>query len=450
MVENWQNSKKKVSTFLFFFLLLIWFRIPVSRGAKRDLGYLIKQDITSGRLICDTQQSAQEFIHETNYTLKTLSSLYLKESCEEILPADIPGYFSDTHSLLHLINVSLKDAYLSMKLMDKLLILPLTKQLTSLCGNLWSHSLRSQRADRIEHLLLHEFHRRKYIVPEKYSKAELKAKSEKHEGQEGENAPEEEKPSRKKPQYSGGLVLEPKRGLYKDFILLLDFNSLYPSIIQEYDICFTTRSTLPLPNEKDAIVSVDEHLVPVPNPTGVLPTVIRNLVQRRREVKKVMEQTSDSFRKQQLDIKQKALKLVANAMYGCLGFANSRFHCKPLASLITQQGRSILSRTVELTERLGFEIIYGDTDSIMVNSKTRDLNQARQIANSIRGEVNKLYTKLEIGMDGIFKTLLLLKKKKYAALTVVEKNGVLTAVKEVKGLDLVRRDWCVLSKELGQ
>jgi DNA polymerase alpha subunit A len=431
-------------------LLIFRIRIPAARG-KRDFGFLIKQDITSGRLICDTQQSAQEFVHETNYTLKTLASLYLKESCEEILPADIPRYFSDTNSLLHLINVSLKDAFLSIKLMDKLLVLPLTKQLTSLCGNLWSHSLRSQRADRIEHLLLHEFHRRKFIVPEKYSKAELKAKGEKNEMIEGENAPEEEKTSRRKPQYSGGLVLEPKRGLYKDFVLLLDFNSLYPSIIQEYDICFTTRSTLPLPHEKDAnYQAVDEQLVPVPNPTGVLPTVIRNLVQRRRDVKKVMEQTSDTFRKQQLDIKQKALKLVANAMYGCLGFANSRFHCKDLASLITQQGRSILSRTVELTERLGYEIIYGDTDSIMVNSKTRDLVQAREIANSIRGEVNKLYTKLEIGMDGIFKTLLLLKKKKYAALTVVEKNGLITAAKEVKGLDLVRRDWCVLSKELGQ
>jgi DNA polymerase alpha subunit A len=118
--------------------------------------------------------------------------------------------------------------------------------------------------------------------------------------------------------------------------------------------------------------------------------------------------------------------------------------------MITLQGRTILRKTVDLTETLGFEIIYGDTDSIMVNSRTNDLQQAKQISQTIRKEVNKLYTKLEIGLDGIFQTMLLLKKKKYAALTIVEQNGIVTTKKEVKGLDLVRRDWCKLSKDLGK
>ena len=82
------------------------------------------------------------------------------------------------------------------------------------------------------------------------------------------------------PQYAGGLVLEPKKGLYDKFVLLLDFNSLYPSIIQEYNICFTTvrqpeDGTLPaLPT---TAAGGTPHL-------ALLPKVIRQLVQRRRQV----------------------------------------------------------------------------------------------------------------------------------------------------------------------
>ena len=105
---------------------------------------------------------------------------------------------------------------------------PLTLQLTTLGGNLWQRTLSAGRAERIEYLLLHEFHRRKYVLPDKSR------------GKKKNEAKKKSTASRKKPAYSGGLVLEPKKGLYDTYILLLDFNSLYPSIIQEYNICYTT------------------------------------------------------------------------------------------------------------------------------------------------------------------------------------------------------------------
>lgn len=88
--------------------------------------------------------------------------------------------------------------------------------------------------------MLHEFHRLKYIVPDKQwgKKAEAAVKEE-HIDDDGEGSGGK-KTKGKKDKYKGGLVFEPKRGLWDKFILVMDFNSLYPSIIQEYNIDFTT------------------------------------------------------------------------------------------------------------------------------------------------------------------------------------------------------------------
>ena len=104
-------------------------------------------------------------------------------------------------------------------------------------------------------------------------------------------------------------------------------------------------------------------------------------------------------------------------------------------------------KTKEIAEdKLGFSVIYGDTDSIMINTGTTVVKEALEMGKKLKGEVNQLYKCLEIEIDGIFKSMLLLKKKKYAAL-VVENFGTADEkiTTELKGLDMVRRDWCPLS-----
>ena len=135
--------------------------------------------------------------------------------------------------------------------------------------------------------------------------------------------------------------MEPKRGFYDRFILLLDFNSLYPSIIQEYNICFTTIDHAHIP-EGDVEVYDRLHLPDPSEPLGILPSEIRVLVERRKQVKQLMKSCQGNPEQYvQYDIRQKALKLTANSMYGCLGFTNSRFYAKPLAALITSKGREV-------------------------------------------------------------------------------------------------------------
>ena len=115
-------------------------------------------------------------------------------------------------------------------------------QITQVAGNVMSRTLLGGRAERNEFLLLHAFHEKNYIVPDKQLWGQnKKAKNNTENDENNETSNEQNAPKgRKKPQYAGGLVLEPKKGFYDNYILLMDFNSLYPSIIQEYNICFTT------------------------------------------------------------------------------------------------------------------------------------------------------------------------------------------------------------------
>ena len=137
--------------------------------------------------------------------------------------------------LLNYLNHCEADTYFIAAIALKVRMLPLTKVLTNLAGNSWARTLSGTRAERNEYILLHEFHKNKYICPDKIPG---KGRAQKVEEEDGEG--DEGTDIKKKDKFKGGLVFEPEKGLYEKFILVMDFNSLYPSIIQEFNICFTT------------------------------------------------------------------------------------------------------------------------------------------------------------------------------------------------------------------
>ena len=111
-----------------------------------------------------------------------------------------------------------------------------------------------------------------------------------------------------------------------------------------------------------------------------------------------------------------------------------RFFAKPLAALITSRGREILLQTKTLVERMNLDVIYGDTDSIMINSNSIDFEEVLKLGKEIKAEVNKLFKLLELDVDGLYRYMLLLKKKKYAAVMMEKgRDGVVTTTTELKG-----------------
>uniref|UniRef100_G1P2P0 DNA polymerase n=1 Tax=Myotis lucifugus TaxID=59463 RepID=G1P2P0_MYOLU len=419
-------------------------------GGRSGFG---ERNATCGRMICDVEISAKELIRCKSYHLSELVQQILKTERVVIPVENMRNMYSEPSHLLYLLEHTWKDARFILQILCELNVLPLALQITNIAGNIMSRTLMGGRAERNEFLLLHAFYENNYIVPDK----QIFRKPQQKLGDEDEDIDgdvNKYKKGRKKAAYAGGLVLDPKVGFYDKFILLLDFNSLYPSIIQEFNICFTTVQRVASETQKVTEDEEQEQIPELPDPSlemGILPREIRKLVERRKQVKQLMKQQDlNPDLVLQYDIRQKALKLTANSMYGCLGFCYSRFYAKPLAALVTYKGREILMHTKEMVQKMNLEVIYGDTDSIMINTNSTNLEEVFKLGNKVKSEVNKLYKLLEIDIDGIFKSLLLLKKKKYAALVVEPtSDGNYVTKQELKGLDIVRRDWCDLAKDTG-
>ncbi|PIO06765.1 hypothetical protein AB205_0012070, partial [Aquarana catesbeiana] len=344
-----------------------------------------EKNAACGRIICDIQISAKELIRCKSYHLSELVHHILKTERLVFPPENIRSAYSESSQLLHMLENTWMDAKFILQIMCELNVLPLALQITNIAGNVLSRTLMGGRSERNEYLLLHAFYENDFLVPDKqfYKKNQqtvvqwsgtpikrdpvfeglttlpvvmgevwicqfsaVSCSEDKVEDDEDMDTDQNKnKKVRKKAAYAGGLVLDPKVGFYDKFILLLDFNSLYPSIIQEYNICFTTvhRTATNSQNTKEG---EDQDEIPeLPHPDlemGILPREIRKLVERRRHVKQLMKQPDlnpDLYL--QYDIRQKALKLTANSMYGCLGFSYSRFYAKPLAALVTHQGREV-------------------------------------------------------------------------------------------------------------
>nr|WP_297348396.1 DNA polymerase II [uncultured Glaciecola sp.] len=245
----------------------------------------------------------------------------------------------------------------------------------------------------------------------------------------------------------GGYVMSSKPGLYQH-VLVLDFKSLYPSIMRTFKIDpLGLVEGLKAPDEaiegyRGAKFSRDKHF---------LPEIITSLWQQR-----------DAAKKNQDAARSQAIKILMNSFYGVLGSGGCPFYDTRLASSITLRGHDIMQTTAKWIEQAGYQVIYGDTDSTFVWLEGQYSNQqANQIGQSLALAINQkwqdniklehqLPCELEIEFETHFSQFLmptirgseLGSKKRYAGLKTTNEGDELI----FKGLETVRSDWTQLAK----
>lgn len=256
----------------------------------------------------------------------------------------------------------------------------------------------------------------------------------------------------------GGYVMDSRPGLFQN-VLVLDFKSLYPSIIRTFKIdpfglVSSGASTLALTDEEGPMIP---GLVPgfrgaVFDPLEhILPALIQDLWNARDEAKRRKDTARST-----------AIKILMNSFYGVLGTTGCRFFDTRLASSVTLRGHQIILESKAFIERAGFEVVYGDTDSVFVHvgseyspaeahaigvQLTRDINafwrqiceERYQITSHLEMEFETLYARFFMPTkrhsdEG--------SKKRYAGWIV--KDGV--GHVEVKGMEAVRTDWTRLAR----
>ena len=173
---------------------------------------------------------------------------------------------------------------------------------------------------------------------------------------------------RKSRRIEGGYVHTIEPGLYH-WICVLDFKSMYPSIIIKYNICFTTLS------EDGEIVSpTGTRFLSKDKKVGLIPKILGELMNKRDELKRKMRE--DKERRDYYDGLQQAVKILMNSFYGVLASSFYRFTNPDIGASITAFARETIKRIIQELEDEGIKVVYGDTDSVFFQSPFSNLEES--------------------------------------------------------------------------
>lgn len=262
--------------------------------------------------------------------------------------------------------------------------------------------------------------------------------------------------------FSGALVLPPKPGKYKN-ILALDLKALYPNIIKTFNVGYETFNPEGEIKLKEGI-GFDRGI-------GMCSQLMRTLEKERqiyKDLKWKADQEDNEDEKNLNHYRQFAIKILMNAVYGYLGYEGSRLYKKEVAEAVTIWGQIILKWSKTVLENNGYEVIYGDTDSVYVKPKETTFFSLLKEGKRLIDIINKSYPQLakkfgsedcnlEMEFEKIFKKLLFVSKKgtkdgegakkKYAYILLWENKKKITDEVKFTGFEQVRSDTPKLARD---
>ncbi|WP_256544646.1 DNA-directed DNA polymerase [Halobellus inordinatus] len=259
--------------------------------------------------------------------------------------------------------------------------------------------------------------------------------------------------------YEGGAVFDPITGV-KENVTVLDLKSLYP-------MCMVTINASP--ETKVDPESYDGDTFQAPNgtyfrrePDGIIREMIDDLLAEREEKKALRnENDPDTPAYEQYDRQQAAVKVIMNSLYGVLGWDRFRLYDKEMGAAVTATGRDVIEHTAEAANELGKEVIYGDTDSVMLElggdvSKEEAIEQSFELEEYINDSYDEFAAReldaeehrFQIEFEKLYRRFFQAGKKKRYAGHIVWKEGKDVDDIDITGFEYKRSDIAPITKEV--
>lgn len=408
----------------------------------------LKQIIIPGRVEIDLYMVMKRGHKLNSYKLNAVCEKFFGGQKDDISYADIleAATTKDPHKLGVIAKYCYQDSGLVLQLLDKIKEVYDATEMAKLCTVPLTYILGRGQQIKCMSLILNRVHN-EYICnyrPKKVVPTE-----------EGEDDEEEG--------YKGASVIEAKKGFYEqDPIVTMDFASLYPSIMRRKNLCYTTHVTDDEYRNREGVEYEDYEVAEKkngekvyatfahrPGKTSILAELEEYLGKERKATKKLMKGEKDPFLYSLLDSKQKAQKVTMNSMYGFAGTVNHGMLPKvEIAAAVTYTGRMMIQRTQEfLEEKYDCNVVYGDTDSVMVifpkhheyKDRTKKMEYCFKMGTIASKELSDEFGHpIELEFENIYFKYLLVSKKRYAGLSWETVQGPPSMT--MKGLVTVRRD----------